>query len=57
MAGRGSVEPVEGLICITSPPEHFSITHIIIHYSYTQVNTQPDFDEEKVSEWDFGADI
>lgn len=52
--GFGSVEQVVGLICITSPLEHF--THIAIHY--TQVNTPPDFKEEKKkSERLFGTDI
>lgn len=56
MAGVGSAEQAGGLICITSPLEHFSITGITVHY--TQVNTQPDFDgREKKSERLFGADI
>lgn len=42
VAGIGSVEQVGGLICITSPLEHFSKTGITVHY--TQVNTQPDLD-------------
>ena len=45
---------VEGLICIASPPKHFSITRM--HHSYTQVNTQHEFDEGNVSERLFGAD-
>lgn len=56
MAGIGSVEQVGGLICITSPLEHFSKTGITVHY--TQVNTQPDLnwwggDSERL----FGPDI
>lgn len=55
VAGIGSAEQVEGLICIASPPERFSITRM--HYSYTQVNTQHEFDEGRVSERLFGADV
>lgn len=55
VAGIGSAEQVEGLICIASPPERFSIT--CMHYSYTQVNTQHEFDEGRVSERLFGADV
>lgn len=46
---------VEGSIRLTSPPEHFSITCVLM--CCTQVNTRADFDEEKVSEWDFRAHI
>lgn len=42
-------------IRLTAPPEHFSVTWVLM--CYTQVNTRADSDEEKVSERDFRAHI